>query len=549
MGFCCVIRRCGIWLLLVVWLLVVWLWGLALRRAPGKLRGVQTEMAKRTITYIPSPVCSRFHNSAANIRGIRGPVGSGKSVACCLEIFLASMRQKPCGDGVVRNKWIVLRNTYNELKETTIETWMQWFPQTSMHYSPPLSGRLVVPHIDGSGRPVEIDLLFWGMDQPDSENSLKSLEITGVWANEASQMKWSRLMAAYERCGRYPAKEGDLAFLSHGLIMDTNSPDDSNWWYKLAEVKRPDGMEFFSQPPALLRREEPGTGRIWYEPNEGQDVGIEPAENVEHLNEGWTYYLKQTIDGDEDRIKRLILNQYGTTVEGKPVFPEYVDSIHFSRNDFEPDFGLPIIIGTDFGRTPSAVIGQMRMNGQIRIFEEVLSEGMGVTQFTEELLRPILVSRYRMYHGVRIVNFGDPAGADPGQVDEVTCIQVMNRLGVPTVPSPVQRNSFMLRRECMSSLLRSRRDSEGAIVIGPRCPVLRKGFNGGYHYRKVRGRDDLYTNEPEKNLYSHPHDGLQYLVYGALHSGENFSDPYSSASVDASRYVGGGGVSLGGFGA
>jgi hypothetical protein len=507
-------------------------------------------MAVRTITYKASPTCAAFHNSTKNIRGIRGPVGSGKSVACCMEIFLASMRQFPCSDGVVRNKWIVLRNTYQELKETTIRTWMAWFPETQMHYSPPLSGRLVMPHIDGSGRRVEIELLFWGMDQPDAEDSLKSLEITGVWANEASQMKWSRLMAAYERCGRYPSKEGGKSFLSHGMIMDTNSPDDSNWWYKLAEIKKPEAVAFFNQPAALIRKEDAATGTVWYEPNRGQVKGIPAAENVEHLNEGWDYYLKQTIDGNEDRIKRLLLNQYGTTMEGKPVYPEYNDSVCFSKTDFAPEFGLPILLGTDFGRTPAVAIGQLRMNGQIRVFEELPGNDMGITQFTQEILKPVLINRYRMYGGTRIINFGDPAGADPGQVDEMSCIQKMNELGIYTMPCPVRKNSFLLRRECVSDLLRARRDGDAALLLSPRCTMLRKGFNGGYHYRKVTARssqDELYTNEPEKNEFSHIHDALQYLCYGALHSNEDFRNPFGQAMQGSMEQVSGG-LSLGGYG-
>ena len=102
------------------------------------------------------------------------------------------------------------------------------------------------------------------------------------------------------------------------------------------------------------------------------------------------------------------------------------------------------MMGTDFGRTPSVVIGQMRTNGQLRCFETIISDDMGITQFTEEVLKPILINRYRLYSGVRLVNFADPAGGDAGQVDDATCIQIMNKLGIYTIPSPVPRNSFCL---------------------------------------------------------------------------------------------------------
>jgi pantothenate kinase-related protein Tda10 len=40
-----------------------------------------------SLEYTASPVCAKFHNSEAFVRGIKGPIGSGKSVACCIEFF------------------------------------------------------------------------------------------------------------------------------------------------------------------------------------------------------------------------------------------------------------------------------------------------------------------------------------------------------------------------------------------------------------------------------------------------------------------------------
>ena len=33
------------------------------------------------------------------LRGLRGPVGSGKSVACCIEVIRRALLQKPSEDG------------------------------------------------------------------------------------------------------------------------------------------------------------------------------------------------------------------------------------------------------------------------------------------------------------------------------------------------------------------------------------------------------------------------------------------------------------------
>ena len=39
------------------------------------------------IKYDPEPTLARFHASDKFFRGIRGPIGSGKSVACVIEII------------------------------------------------------------------------------------------------------------------------------------------------------------------------------------------------------------------------------------------------------------------------------------------------------------------------------------------------------------------------------------------------------------------------------------------------------------------------------
>ena len=50
------------------------------------------------------------------------------------------------------------------------------------------------------------------------------------------------------------------------------------------------------------------------------------------------------------------------------------------------------------------------------------------------------------------------------------------------------------------------------FMLHPRCKVLRRAFMGGYHYRRIRQGADRFTDEPSKNQFSHPMDGLQYTA-------------------------------------
>ena len=47
------------------------------------------------LQYQAEPTASRFHNSNAPVRLIKGPEGSGKSSACVIEILLRAMKQRP----------------------------------------------------------------------------------------------------------------------------------------------------------------------------------------------------------------------------------------------------------------------------------------------------------------------------------------------------------------------------------------------------------------------------------------------------------------------
>ena len=83
-----------------------------------------------SLTYKPDgDVIKQFMKDTSFFRGLRGPVGSGKSVSCCVEILRRALEQKPSEDGIKRSRWAVIRNTNPQLKTTTIKTWLDWFPE------------------------------------------------------------------------------------------------------------------------------------------------------------------------------------------------------------------------------------------------------------------------------------------------------------------------------------------------------------------------------------------------------------------------------------
>ncbi|WP_143220692.1 MULTISPECIES: TerL [unclassified Achromobacter] len=420
--------------------------------------------------------------SDAFVRGIRGPLGSGKSTCCIFEILRRARMQKPAPNGKRKTRWVVIRNTYAELKTTTIKSWHQWIPQ---HIGRWQSEGPPTHYIDEGD--LQMEVMFIALDRPDDIRKLLSLEVTGGWINEAREIPKAVLDALTGRVGRYPSMmDGGATW--HGVLMDTNSPDSDHWWYRLAEEECPVEFEFFAQPG----------GRA------------ENAENRKNLPAG--YYERMVAGKDADWVKVYVDNEYGFVREGKPVYPDYIDALHC--REFEIVRGWPILVGIDFGLTPAATFGQRSPMGQWRVHSELVTEDMGAVRFAE-LFKQVVAERYR---GLPLASIAaDPAGDGRAQTDERTPLQILKAAEIDAHGAPT--NDPTLRIEAVSSSLRRLIDGQPGYLLHPQCKTLRKAKGGGYAYRRIQvSGAERYHDVPDKNKYSHVSDAEQYMfVDGGEH--------------------------------
>lgn len=425
--------------------------------------------------YKDVPTIREFSRDDSFIRGLMGPFGSGKSSGCVIEILRRAQAQQPDASGIRRTRWAVIRNTYPQLKDTTIKTFHQWFP-------PELYGKYTPSthdyKITNLGEGVEIEIMYRALDRPEHVANLLSLELTGAWVNEAREIPWTIIKALRGRVGRFPAaRDGGPTWF--GIIMDTNPPDDESWWYKFFEETRPDNAKIFKQP----------SGRS------------ELAENLLNLPKG--YYDNLCSDGDEDFIKVYVDGEYGYVREGKPIYPEYLDSTHCKA--CTPVQGKPILRGWDFGLTPSCVFTQLLPNGQWIIFDEMTSEDMGADKFSDDVLEHCS----KMYPRYEFEDYGDPAGNQKAPTDEKTCFQILRGKNINIQPGD---QTLELRISSVKKPLRTLIDGKPRFVLDPKCKMLRRGFQGRYQYRRLQTSQEKYHDKPDKNEYSHPHDALQYVA-------------------------------------
>ena len=506
-----------------------------------KGRGFQTEL-----DFGPSPTVWEFFGADNFVTGIMGPLGSGKSVGCCAKIMRKALQQKPGRNNLRRTRWAVIRNTYDELKRTTIKTWLELFPEAHcgpIVYSHPITHRINVPAINGEPG-IEMEVVFLALDKPQDVRKLKSWDVTGVWINECCEVPRDIFEMATGRVGRFPPRGEEMATWA-GVFLDTNASDDQNWYYDIAEKGSPlpmdldpalfEGMEidlswqFWKQPTAILEvtpiqggayrvcepgyvdnlipanRVIPAAGRFWTI-NEG-------AENLPFLRPA--YYVQQIANKDIAWIQRFLQAKYVYWVPGKPWVPEFSDFAMARDLIYQPE--LPLIGGIDAGSgtlSPAATVGQRGMFGDWRVLAELSVFDMGIDRFSTAL-KMLLQERFAMAPKPPVF-YCDPATKTK---DEVYEIQVMEHLisnGLQCMLSPTNKPSSI--REAYANVCTRAFNVHGQLIPGflvdKSCTMLRAGLAGKWHRRRMATTSERYQDQPEKTDESHVCDAGGYMLVG-----------------------------------
>jgi len=437
------------------------------------------------INYTPPPTGKRFMESNAKMRALMGPVGSGKSVTCCFEIVRRASMQEPNEQGIRRTRAAVVRETARQLEDTTIKTFLDWFP-------PGQCGtwlRTKKTYFFKVGD-IECEIMFRALDDADDVANLNSLELTFAWFNECRDIHPDIVDAMSKRVGRFPsAKDGGPTW--HGMWGDTNPPTMDTWWYYQFEKLDPkdgvspndNGWDVFKQP----------SGRSPY------------AENIENLPDG--YY--DTQGRSEEYIRVFIDGDYGLSSAGQPVYKYFRPDYHMAKQPLRGIInGLrPIIIGIDLGLTPAAVIGQQDPRGRALILGEAVSFDMGIQRFIRTVLKPMIFERFS---GCPVLIVTDPAGVQRAQTDERSAVDIIKAEGFKVIPA--KTNSISARINAVDDYLMRQVDGDPGFLLDPRCTALKAAMMGGYRYKpKADGAID-------KNKHSHVAEALQYLCLH-LHSG------------------------------
>lgn len=426
-----------------------------------------------------------------------GPRGSSKSTLTCAKILWVNYHNPPCKDGVKRSRWVIGRQTYGNLRTSTIKTFEHWFGHEELGWqikqAPPIQANL--SYFDGSNV-NEIEIFFISFDKEKDAEKVLSLDLTGAYFNEAAAIPSGAIYTLEGALGRYPSKiDRQDGHFWNGILYDANAFADYHPFYDKFVKRREEGYRIYVQPGGLI------------ETAEGKFIPNKEAENTNNLPDN--YYYNMSIGKPKSFIRTQICNKFGTFEAGKAVHPEFKVDLH-SVEKIEIDRNHPIWLMHDFGGTNATLILQY-ISGKLFAICEIIGYKEGLTDFQKNRVNGWL---RRNASGVEVSkSIGDRADNYSHDTASYSLETVSRELGIRTYPSIT--NVIKARIDAVDRLISKRfADGSGALLISKSgCPILFAGMCGKYKLEMVkRGESRIPVEKPIKDEYSHSADCLQYAA-------------------------------------
>lgn len=459
------------------------------------------------LIYSAPPTCARFMKSAAFGRLITGPVGSGKTTSCIIELLRRSIMQTPAQDGFRYTRFAVVRQTLKQLKDTVLKDCDTWIGANGMGAWKVSEGVYHVQFDD-----VLSEWVFIPLEDQQDQARLLSMQLTAAWLSECVEMNLNILGPVSGRLGRYPSGvKGNPTW--SGIIADTNMPVEMSDWYNFMENLPPDWQKF-NQPSGMAQNAE---NLDWLLQTD-QTIKL-PVGHPVRIAQGRKYYerLVGMYGENSDWVKRYVHAQYGDDPSGAAVFKNtFIPSFHIVDHT-TPIPGYPLILAQDFGRNPWTLICQTDHLGRLLVHKEVAGTNVGLEKHITQDLIPALMSQKFM--GYRLCMVGDPAGAAKDSISEESSFDALKRMGFPALPAPT--NDIEPRLRAVESLLGRQTMGGPALAISREgCPHLCRAMSGGYRFTaKKTGALRVVPDKDGKEGYDHVADCLQYaalVVNGGL---------------------------------
>ena len=450
----------------------------------------------------PGPVATSVFNDWRPVVADMGPIGCGKTTTMAMKMVVAATRQRRSKmQGTRLFKLCVVAPDYRRLWKNLIPSWLERLPKHDPvngviwkgGEGEPAAHEINIALSDGSRAQLLIDFIAIGENR--AEDVLRGYQPTAFWLTEADLLAPEVFQFARGRAGRYPRMDEGGPDPWFGIVMDFNAPDIDNWIYTDLIEKAAEFAEWFG-----FHRQPSGFAA--------------DAENRQNLPPG--YYDNQAKGQPDWYVRRMIRNDFGYSRAGKPVYEEFSEGRHSTREILKPLPGISLRIGMDAGLTPAASIAQHLPNGQRRVLACVItdeSESVGMERFGERLNRLLADPLFSGWDRKQIIARADPSaayGADK-QGGERTWIEAVSHVTGIAV-RPARTNNLLARLEAVRKPMTRDvgADIPGFLISGhPSCKKLIRAYASDYRYRRLQGVGG-FTDVPDKNHASHIADADQY---------------------------------------
>ncbi len=457
------------------------------------------------IEYTAPPTCARFQKSEAFGRLIAGPVGSGKTVSCVMELFRRSMAQAKAKDGLRYTRHAIVRQTLKQLKDTVLKDCRSWLGQLG-------EWRVSENTFHLNFGDVRSEWIFIPLEDAADQARLLSMQLTGAWLSEAIEMNFDVLAPISGRLGRYPS--GDQGVPTwFGMIADTNMPTELTPWHNFM-LNPPSDWQIFIQPSGLS----PEAENLNHLVQNDQTILL-PINHPDRLAQGRKYYERfiEMHGADSNWVKRYVHAEYGDDPSGQAVFRATWNSEFHTVDDTLVIPGYPLMIAQDFGRNPWSLICQIDHMGRLLVHQEVPGVNMGLEKHVTQNLLPMLRTNKFMGHKVMVV--GDPSGIAKGTIAEESNFDALSRMGFPNMQAPT--NDIDPRLRAVEALLGRQVNGGPALMVSRAgCPFLIRAMSGGYRFKKTKmGGLRSVPEKDDPEGFSHVADDLQYaalMAHGGL---------------------------------
>lgn len=403
--------------------------------------------------FVPTPTQKKFIESRAAADLFAARMGEGKSASLCIACIY-HIANNPGAN------WVFVRETWDDLSQTTLEEFMSWFRDYGDYFS---SKRVFV-----FKPPLKGKVWFVPADDPRDARRFQSRPIAGVAIDEAapvsakggiSETIFSILLGRARQSGMkwYPIK------------VACNNPDKNHWIYRLFIEDPPEGfMVFHTKEP----------------------------ENLANVRPGYYEFLRNAWKHRPDLIKRFVDGEYASVYEGGRIISNFSVKQHVLDKPFLAH--KPVYIMWDGGSTPCAVFGQVDDDGVLHIHDEAYLLGGGIY----ELIQQKIPAKYRKLR--RIEHIGDPTLIN---IDQSRGYIADNVNSAATMIVRMMGGTFTPGARSIEDRIESLRIaiSRDMLTISPKCVSLIEALEGAWYYNEK-------TMKPEK---THPYSDLgDALCYG-----------------------------------